>query len=371
MILELNENYELMVRISDPFNPLGAIFALDKALLSVSLEFHREGAASTANIEFLYDENKSVPFAPGASIAIFAGNKKLFIGTVFKTSRNRWGRCNLLAYDDLRYLKNTVFVAAKEGVPISTIISDALKDCGITNITVLPALTYSFSFAYIRYNQSAFDIIGQCLRRQTITSTVPTNYILYHDYDADSIVVTTCDTLIAPDCLITSDDLLGDYSVNASIDDDTYNEIRAVVDVGMELKEQITARSSTSSSKWGVLRKIIELPADGYQYYLKKAQETNNRPKIPPATSSLIQAEVEKMLIHYNRATYDLSFDCIGYLGLRAGQYITINIPDVLVGVTQDGNIPKSNLMLVEKVSHKFTENRHTMSVTTKLSIMG
>ena len=72
-----------------------------------------------------------------------------------------------------------------------------------------------------------------------------------------------------------------------------------------------------------------------------------------------IRQQAETMLTYYDELKRTLSIDCLGVPGLRAGQMVFLNLPNL-------GDISLSKYVLLESVEHTFENDVHTMSIETR-----
>ena len=61
------------------------------------------------------------------------------------------------------------------------------------------------------------------------------------------------------------------------------------------------------------------------------------------------------MLRYYNRRRRTLKVEALGLLGLRAGKMLMMDVPGL-------GDIDLKQLVLLEKVTHTFQNDAHTMN---------
>jgi len=66
-------------------------------------------------------------------------------------------------------------------------------------------------------------------------------------------------------------------------------------------------------------------------------------------------AQAKSMLRYYNRRRRTLKVEALGLLGLRAGQMLMMDVPGL-------GDIDLKQLVLLEKVTHTFQNDAHTMN---------
>ena len=125
------------------------------------------------------------------------------------------------------------------------------------------------------------------------------------------------------------------YDYTASIDSDIYNQISLVYDNQDAGRREVTGvRDAGNIERWGVLQ------------YFEKVQKDENA-----------GAKAAALLQLYNRTARSLTVKgALGDVRVRGGS-------SVIVRLTL-GDIAVSNYMVVEKVSHKFDTQFHTMDLT-------
>ena len=76
-------------------------------------------------------------------------------------------------------------------------------------------------------------------------------------------------------------------------------------------------------------------------------------------TDAQVKAQAKVLLSYYDRVLRTLSLECLGVVGLRAGQTAFINIRNL-------GDISLSRYVMLESVEHTFQSGTHTMRVETR-----
>ena len=135
--------------------------------------------------------------------------------------------------------------------------------------------------------------------------------------------------------------LLTDYTFKSDIDSDTYNQIKLVrpnKETGQG--DVYIFNDSSTISKWGLLQKY------------EKVDENLNEAQISE------QGNI--MMAYYDRVLKDVSVDCIGIPGLRAGGMVTLKIRDI-------PELRSGYRLLLDKVKHKFSNGEHTMSFEARM----
>ena len=141
------------------------------------------------------------------------------------------------------------------------------------------------------------------------------------------------------DTIIGERSLLTDYSYKTDIDQQTYNSVKLSRPNEQTGKKEIfIAQDSANIARWGLLQ--IYQSIDGA---VNDAQAT---------------AQAVEMLSYYNARLRTLKVESLGVPGLRAGQLVRMYVPDM-------GDIDLDQYVLLEKVTHTWENDVHTMEFET------
>jgi hypothetical protein len=121
-----------------------------------------------------------------------------------------------------------------------------------------------------------------------------------------------------------------DYDYEKSIDEKTYN---LVVLLKKDEREPIIAKDEESFKRYGIL-----------QYFESVDQNANN---------AQLQEKAKEMLREHNQETETLQLKCIGDIRVRAGNRIFASV----------GDLRMNRRLVVDKVTHSFKEESHTMDL--------
>lgn len=290
----------------------------------------RNGAAGKLSFTLL--KGADVHFVEGDVVQYTAGNVKIFSGFVFTKSQDKYGVMDVVAYDQLRYLKaneSYAFIAASVGDVITKIATDFQLTVGDLQNTgyIMPS--------YIKENKSCFDIINGAIE----LAIYNTGKIWVFFDDAGKLALKEAGTMMVPDVIGTKS-LLVDFNYTSDIDKDTYNKIKLVRPNEETGRTDVYIwQDSDTIGSWGVL-----------QYYAQVDEEMNE---------AQISEQAQTMLTYYNRVLRTLKLESLGVLGLNAGMMVMVNIPDL-------SDISISQFVLIEKATHTWTQGAHTMSLETK-----
>lgn len=268
-----------------------------------------------------------ISFLEGDAVRFSVDGQIIFLGWVFTKSRDRHAVIDVTCYDQLRYLKASAsycFVGRTAGQIITEIAQDfqlavgALDDTGYQ----IPSL--------IMEEKSCLDIISAALQR----TLMATGRLYTFFDDAGTLSLREAGAMVAPG-IVGSGSLLLDYTYKTDIDEHTANCVKLVRPNAKTGKGDVfQAEDSGSIARWGLLRR-----------YQTVDEALNDAQAV---------AQARSMLSYYNRRWRTLKVSSLGLLGLRAGQMLMMDVPNL-------GDINLKRLVLLEKVTHSFENNIHTM----------
>ena len=289
----------------------------------VEIEWERTG--SPGKLTFTVLKTEGVDFSEGDPVCFYYDEKPVFMGYVFKKSRDREQRIEVTCYDQIRYLKNKytyIFENKTASQIISALCNDFNLSTGAMDNTgyVIPAIS--------KENISALDIALDVLE-ETLLNT-GNMFVLYDDFG--KINVKNCANMMSTTLIYEQSAENFDYS--SSIDDETYNNIVLYYKGDDNTIQIFTASSEARIKEWGTLR-----------YF----EEVDN------PTSA--QNKANALLNLYNKKTRELTINgAFGDVTVRGGTLIPVKL--------NLGDINVNNYMLVEKVTHKFNKDHYTMDLT-------
>ena len=306
----------------------GQIWDVANCTQSVTWTTNRTGSPGT--LEFVLNANK-ISFFEGDIVRLSVDGQLQFYGWVFTKSKDRWSVITVTCYDRLRYFKanaSYAFYGQTAGQIIQQIAGDLQVDVGTLADTgyAIPSL--------IEEDQSCLDIISSAVQ-QTLLNTGN----IYVFYDNGSGVSLQQPSNMISNVVIGEKSLLTDYTYKTDIDEQTYNYVKLVrpnEDTGMA--EVFVAQDSNNIAQWGML-----------QLYQKVDGDVND---------AQMQAQAQATLSYYNRRMRTLSVSSLGVPGLRAGQMVLMKVPNL-------GDINLDQYVLLDKVSHTWENDIHTMTFDT------
>lgn len=334
--------------------------------VSLSTEARISAAQLTAEIPV---SNGHVP-RPGSMVILDATNDdgifvRVFVGFVFTYSIDRWGVISLTAYDAMRYLQNpaTGKWVGKNGIDVSQIIKEVVKSCGLPKMAddmYLEEVGVK-PIRLLKIAEPGINIIDEVLEWAQLKATATENGITTKggkDYAATKagerwmffdncgqFVLCTSNQMnlfifgrdepivIGTECAIT------EMNMNVSIDE-CANQVWLLRASSGGLSGW-KAEDPERVSQWGPIT---------YYEKIDNAYCRNNDQMQLRAAIELCTRDIEKRSINITT---------LGVTGLRAGMLVRINIPWL---ENYFGEISKSKLVYLDKVSHSWEEGTHTMS---------
>ena len=182
----------------------------------------------------------------------------------------------------------------------------------------------------IMEEKTCLDIISTALQKTLLATGT-----LYTFFDnSGALTLKEAGGMIA-EGVVGTGSLLTDYQYKTDIDAQTYNSVklsRPNEETGRA--DVFQAMDSANIGRWGLL-----------QLYQKVDTKLND---------AQVEAQVRAMLKFHNRRFRTLKVQALGLLGLRAGQMLFMDVPGL-------GDIDLRQLVLLERVSHTFENDLHTM----------
>lgn len=268
-----------------------------------------------------------ISFVEGDAVRFSVDGQVVFLGWVFTKSRDRYAVIDVTCYDQLRYLKASAsycFVGRTAGDIIREIAQDFQLTVGALDDTgyAIPTL--------VKEDKSCLDIISAAIQ-DTLLATGK----LYTFFDdAGALSLREAGSMVARG-VVGEGSLLLDYTYKTDIDEHTYNSIKLV------RPNEATGRGdvfqvvdSGNIARWGLL-----------QLYQTVDEALNN---------AQTAAKAKSMLSYYNRRWRTLKVSALGLNGVRAGQMLMMDVPNL-------GDIHLFGLVLLEKVTHTYEHDAHTM----------
>ena len=308
----------------------GKIWDISNSTKEITWTTSRTGTPGV--LKFSVQKAGDLSFTEGDVVRFSQDGELQFYGWVFTKEKDRWDNIDVTCYDRLRYLKANASYAfyaqsaadiikqIAEDMQVST---DALSDPGYK----IPSL--------IEEDQCCLDIIGKAVQ-QTLLNTGK----VYVFYDSGNGLSLTAADDMKTSIVIGDKSYLGEYTYKTDIDSETYNSVKlARPNESTGRADVYVVQDSDNIKQWGLLQLYQKIDGD-----MNEAQ---------------IMEQANVSLTYYNRRMRTLSCSSIGLRGLRAGQMIAMKIDGL-------GDIDLDQYMLLEKVSHTYSNDLHTMDFELK-----
>ena len=232
------------------------------------LTLERKG--TPGKLEFTVVKGPGLNFAEGDPVKLTVNGTAMFYGFVFKKKRDKGGTIDVVAYDQLRYLKNK-----------DTITEEGLKASDL-----------------LKRIQSALD--------ETLMNTKQL-YVLYDD--AGKLTLKNINTMKLN--LLIDEETGENFSYESSIDEQTYNKIKLAYNNEKTGKRELfIAQDGAKMNQWGVLQ------------YFEEVQ-----------TKTGASAKADALLKLYDQKTRKLTIqNAFGDVRVRAGSAVVValNLGDIV-----------------------------------------
>ena len=305
------------------------IWECSNSVTTVSWETNRTD--SPGKLTFTIIKSGDLSFTEGDVVRFSVDGQLQFYGWVFTKSKDRWGVIDVICYDRLRYFKanaSYAFYGQTAGAIIQQIAGDLQVDVGAIASTgyAIPSL--------VEEDQSCLDIIGGAVQ-QTLLNTGDI-YVFFDD--GNGVALQRPEDMIS-NVVIGEKSLLLDYTYKTDIDEQTYNSIKLArpnEDTGMA--DVFVAQDSNTIAQWGLLQLYQTIDGD--------------------VNDAQAKAQASASLQYYNRRMRTLAVESLGVPGLRAGMMVLMKVPYL-------GDINLDQYVLLEKVTHTWENEVHTMKFET------
>lgn len=307
-------------------------FVIGGANSTIQFPVVEEGARLTlerkgtpGKLEFTVVKGPGLNFAEGDPVKLTVNGTAMFYGFVFKKKRDKGGTIDVVAYDQLRYLKNKDTIT-EEGLKASDLLKRIATDFRL-NLGTVEDTGYTLE-TIVEENQTLFDMIQSALD-ETLMNTKQL-YVLYDD--AGKLTLKNINTMKLN--LLIDEETGENFSYESSIDEQTYNKIKlAYNDEKTGKRELFIAQDGAKMNQWGVLQ------------YFEEVQ-----------TKTGASAKADALLKLYDQKTRKLTIqNAFGDVRVRAGSAVVVAL--------NLGDIVTNNYMVVNKVTHTFRGDEHMMEL--------
>ena len=274
------------------------------------LTLERKG--TPGKLEFTVVKGPGLNFAEGDPVKLTVNGTAMFYGFVFKKKRDKGGTIDVVAYDQLRYLKNKDTIT-EEGLKASDLLKRIATDFRL-NLGTVEDTGYTLE-TIVEENQTLFDMIQSALD-ETLMNTKQL-YVLYDD--AGKLTLKNINTMKLN--LLIDEETGENFSYESSIDEKTGK------------RELFIAQDGAKMNQWGVLQ------------YFEEVQ-----------TKTGASAKADALLKLYDQKTRKLTIqNAFGDVRVRAGSAVVVAL--------NLGDIVTNNYMVVNKVTHTFKGDEHMMAL--------
>lgn len=282
---------------------------------------------SPGKLEFtIYDDGKVPMSKMGNPIVYKYNGKNIFYGFVFEKSMTSDHQIKMVAYDQLRYFKNKDTYVYKNKT-ITDVVKMLARDFSLR--TGHLENSYYKIPQRIEDDKTLFDIVGNAID-ETIMKTGEM-YCLYDNFG--KLELKHVYNMRLP--ILIDENVTEDYDYKVSIDNDVYNRVKLVYEDKESGKREVyMAQNGDKINEWGVL-----------QYYEKLQNDSNASSK----AKQLLKLYCEP------KRTLQLK-NVLGHHEVRGGSGVVVKM--------KFNDIKISSFMLVESVTHTFTDAKHTMDLT-------
>lgn len=287
------------------------------------LTLERKG--TPGKLEFTVVKGPGLNFAEGDPVKLTVNGTAMFYGFVFKKKRGKGGTIDVVAYDQLRYLKNKDTIT-EEGLKASDLLKRIATDFRL-NLGTVEDTGYTLE-TIVEENQTLFDMIQSALD-ETLMNTKQL-YVLYDD--AGKLTLKNINTMKLN--LLIDEETGENFSYESSIDEQTYNKIKLAYNNEKTGKRELfIAQDGAKMNQWGVLQ------------YFEEVQ-----------TQTGASAKADALLKLYDQKTRKLTIqNAFGDVRVRAGSAVVVAL--------NLGDIVTNNYMVVNKVTHTFRGDEHMMEL--------
>lgn len=258
----------------------------------------------------------------------------LFKGYVFRLNPDKNGFINVVAYDQIRYLKNTD-TYVYEDKTLTELLRMICGDCQISVGSDISESGYVIP-SRIEEQKEYLDMIVSAI--QLTLENSGKEYILWDNFGE----IALHDTDFHKIGLVIRNETAGDFEFETNIDDDTYNQIKLFREKDDGTREVFLKSNPERINQWGLLQ---------YSDTLTDDENGDNK-----AETLLKQKEWNKISLRMVNA--------FGDARVRGGSSVVINLDTYAnMGFSYNG-ITYHGWMMVEKVVHRFETSFHTMDLT-------
>ena len=289
---------------------------------SVTWTTERKNTPGKLVFSILWDDLLDIE--EGCPVKLTVKGEPVFYGFIFTFTHTKSSKVQITAYDQIRYLLNKDTYSFKRSTARG-IVQQIAEDYGI-RVGELEETEYIIE-ARVMDNKTLLDMIQDSLE-MTLTNTK----VLFCLYD-NAGELTLSDVARMKVGLMIDAESAEDFNYSSTIDNGAYNVIKLVYEKDEKTRKVYVEKDDENLAKWGTL-----------QYFEKITDDSNANNK------------ASTLLSLYNTKNKSLTIQgATGDLRVRAGSMLMVRLD------LHDMSL--ENWMLVETCTHKFENNRHTMTL--------
>lgn len=294
----------------------------------VRWETVRKGAPSKLTFNAMTEENMFFGYDVGNRVQLMIDGERVFQGFIFTINRNNNDMCEVIAYDQLRYLKakDTYVYTNKTATEVIQMIC---KDFGLVTGDIADT-GYKIK-QRDEDGQTLFDIILNAL--YLTRDATGKEYVLYDD--VGKITLKNIDDMLVKGEISARN--TQNFVFSKSIDQDVYNKVRICIDnEDTNTRDMYVEQDSGNIAKWGTL-----------QYYMEADKGTNAQ----QLAKTILKAKNRKLLtLRVNGVMGETNYHIRG--GSMVNVYLDIK-----------GDLGIAEKLLCNRVTHTFYADHHNMDV--------
>lgn len=315
-------NLELYLQNSND----GTVYNIADIAEQIQVSQTLDGDAGKLECTLQKDPNNILQIANGSIISFIVNKIGVFFGYIFKMGTDALQNYKIVAYDQMRYLKNSDVYATFD-MTASQIFEKICNDYELKYTIKVPS--YYKPEPYLHDNKTLYTIIKRGIDLANINEKAQ-----YFICDRFGTLTWSEFSYEKTNIQLGDGSMLTSYTYEKSIDDDTYNQIKFYRNNEESGKRDIwIVKDSDNIKRWGTLQ------------LLKKADDDDN--------SSQVRQSAENYLKVKNRETETLKLEAEGIIDLNIGKGVKFVLPRE--------NINK--WMWIKSCTHTFTKYTHTMDL--------
>ena len=293
----------------------------------VTWETERQGVPGKLSFSIINDntdDEMKINIQEGNRVTMRYNGKPVFTGFIFTKKRDKEPVINIVAYDQLRYLKNKMSIDYENKTTsnlLKELAEDYLLQVGDIDDTKI-------AVSRREDNQTIFDII-----LSSLDDTIRAGGSVYVMYDDFGKIALKNISSLKLDCAI-NQNTAENFDYETSIDSETYNRIILYYDDEEKGKREHFALDDPNSiGNWGVLQKY---------------EKIDNLNLLTPTLQSSLK------LYNSKRRTLGVK-GIFGDIRARAGYSVPVSLPL--------GDIVANSFLVIEKAKHTFSNGQHAMDL--------